>query len=308
MRSLRAKQLLMGIAGIALAFGTSSSARAQDTAPAPDAPQKAVVVRTLGPGGDAVRFMGFEAGIGGKTVTNAPFTATVSIQVSRTLADGNKIDRTTTGTIARDAQGRTRREMQFGAILDSTGGGAAPRAVFINDPVSGTTYILHPNSKTANQVPFRMLRRGMRPMVRAFRNDAGIAGKRELADQQAVRSDLGTQTINGVPAQGTRITRTIPAGQIGNEKPIVIVTETWYSPDLQTYVLRKTTNPLSGNTTFQLTNIQQGEPDPTLFQVPSDYTVKQPRMFYFRQRRGMQAPSQRNQTPDQQNQVPNQQN
>lgn len=300
MRSLRAKQLLMGIAGLALAFGTSSGARAQDTTPAPDASQKTVVVRTLGPGGDAVRFMGFEAGIGGKTVTNAPFAATVSIQVSRPLADGNKIDRTTTGTIARDTQGRTRREMEFGAMLDSAGGGSAPRAVFINDPVSGTTYVLHPGSKTASQVPFRMLRRGMRPMVRAFRNDAGT-GKREIADQQTIRTDLGTQTINGVPAQGTRITRTIPAGQIGNEKPIVIVTETWYSPDLQTYVLRKTTNPLSGNTTFQLTNIQQGEPDPTLFQVPSDYTVKQTRTFRFRGRRGGQSRSQQNQVPDQQN-------
>ena len=84
---------------------------------------------------------------------------------------------------------------------------------------------------------------------------------------------LGTQTIGGVSAQGTRTTRTIPAGQIGNEKPIVIVTERWYSPDLQMVVMSKRSDPRTGETVFQLTDVQLGEPDASLFQVPSDYTV-----------------------------------
>lgn len=253
--------------GLTLGVGT---AYAQDVPPPPPGGGQ-IMVRTFGPAGDAGGFMGFEAGIAGKTVTNAPFTATVSTETTRTLADGNKIDETVSGTFARDSQGRTRREMTLpGALLATATGGSTPHAVFINDPVGGTSYILHPNSKTADQVPFR----AMGKIRRAVRGELGV-GKR--FQNQTTTADLGTQTINGVLAQGTRITRTIPAGQIGNERPITIVTERWYSPDLQTYVMTKTTDPLTGNTTFQLTNIQRAEPDAALFQVPSDYTVNQRR-------------------------------
>jgi hypothetical protein len=91
------------------------------------------------------------------------------------------------------------------------------------------------------------------------------------------KEELGTQTINGVLAQGMRVTRVIPAGQIGNEKPITIVRESWYSNDLQTVVMSKRSDPWSGETTYTLTNIQRSEPDASLFTVPSDYTVTQGR-------------------------------
>ena len=90
----------------------------------------------------------------------------------------------------------------------------------------------------------------------------------------AVKTDLGTQTIEGVPAQGTRITRTIPAGQVGNDQPLVITTETWMSPDLKVLVMSKTSDPRMGETTYRLTNVLRDEPDPALFQVPSDYTIQ----------------------------------
>lgn len=289
MNTLRGKHIWIAGAALALA-GSLSVARAQETAPppppdAPGAPGPRVMVRTFGDAG-GMGFMGFEAGIAGKTVTNAPFSATVTTQITRTLSDGNKIDQTFTGTIARDSQGRTRRDMTLpGAVLASTTGGAAPHAVFINDPVAEVSYVLHPDSKIADQLPLRPFRR----IRRALRNDLGVGGKEKFADQ-AVTVDLGTQTINGVNAQGTRITRTIPAGQIGNEKPIIIVRESWYSPDLQTFVLRKVSDPLMGNTVFQLTDIQRSEPDAALFQVPSDYTVKQGRgrARFLRQRGGAQ--------------------
>jgi hypothetical protein len=88
------------------------------------------------------------------------------------------------------------------------------------------------------------------------------------------RESLGTQVISGVTAQGTRTTRTIPAGQMGNQAPIVITMEHWYSPELQTDVMRKETNPQFGETTFQLTNIVRAEPPASLFQVPSNYSIK----------------------------------
>ena len=92
--------------------------------------------------------------------------------------------------------------------------------------------------------------------------------------QNAKTEDLGQQTIQGVVAQGHRTTMTIPAGQMGNERPIDIVNETWYSPELQTTVRSKHSDPRFGDTTYELTNIERAEPDPMLFQVPSDYKVE----------------------------------
>lgn len=90
---------------------------------------------------------------------------------------------------------------------------------------------------------------------------------------------LGTRTVEGVEAEGTRTVTTIPAGEIGNEMPIEIVHERWYSPALQQLVMTRHSDPRFGETTYRLTNIVRSEPAPTLFQVPSDYTVKEmPRM------------------------------
>ncbi|MBO0862880.1 MAG: hypothetical protein J2P21_31160 [Chloracidobacterium sp.] len=90
---------------------------------------------------------------------------------------------------------------------------------------------------------------------------------------EANQESLGKQTIEGVEAEGTRVTFTIPAGQIGNDRPIVTVNERWYSPELQTVVLSKNSDPRIGETTYKLINIDRSEPDPSLFQVPADYTV-----------------------------------
>ncbi len=89
------------------------------------------------------------------------------------------------------------------------------------------------------------------------------------------KESLGTQTIEGVQAEGTRVTFTIPAGKIGNERPIVTVNERWYSPELQAVVMSKNSDPRMGETTYRLTNIVRSEPDSGLFQVPADYTIKE---------------------------------
>jgi hypothetical protein len=95
------------------------------------------------------------------------------------------------------------------------------------------------------------------------------------SDAEVNKESLGTQTIEGVQAEGTRVTFTIPAGKIGNERPIVSVNERWYSPELQAVVLSRNTDPRMGETTYRLVNISRAEPDPSLFQLPSDYTVKE---------------------------------
>jgi hypothetical protein len=91
---------------------------------------------------------------------------------------------------------------------------------------------------------------------------------------QRQTENLGTQVVNGVSATGTRTTETITAGAIGNQQPIQIVRETWVSVDLKVPVQIKTSDPRFGNMVMQLTNIVQGEPDASLFQVPSSYTIK----------------------------------
>ena len=109
---------------------------------------------------------------------------------------------------------------------------------------------------------------------------AGIAtAKATMADPafsegESRTENLGKQTIEGVVAEGTRTTTTIPAGQIGNERPIEIVSERWYSPDLQTIVLSKHRDPRMGESTYKLTNIRRTEPDKSLFEVPASYTIQ----------------------------------
>ncbi len=286
--SPRTNRIAAGISVLALAFiAIALPARAQSQTGAPPPPVDNIFYQRIGPGPVTaevgIGFVGFEAGIGGKTVTGAPFSANVTTQTTQTLADGNTIQHSTTGTFARDSQGRTRRDMTLPAIGPfAASGETPPHMVEINDAVAGVHYILDPSLKIAH----KMERRGRGkhanittsgPMSVPDDQSAGVAIAVQPGpnDQNEVTTaSLGTQTVNGVEAQGTRYTRTIPAGQIGNSKPITIVTERWYSPDLQMVVMNKRTDPMNGNSVTQFTDIQRGEPDPTLFQVPSDYTVK----------------------------------
>lgn len=99
------------------------------------------------------------------------------------------------------------------------------------------------------------------------------AQKVATENAQVTREDLGTQTMEGVLVTGTRMTRTIPAGKIGNEQPINIVTEVWTSPELKTVVMSKRSDPRTGEQTFRLTNITRAEPDASLFTVPADFRL-----------------------------------
>ncbi len=90
-----------------------------------------------------------------------------------------------------------------------------------------------------------------------------------------VKEQLGKQNIEGVEAEGTRTTVTIPVGEIGNERAIEIVSERWYSPELQLVVMTRHSDPRTGETTYKLTNINRAEPAKSLFEVPSDYTIKE---------------------------------
>lgn len=104
---------------------------------------------------------------------------------------------------------------------------------------------------------------------------AGYAIRTKPSPGNEVKEQLGKQIIEGVEAEGTRTTVTIPAGEIGNDRPIQIVSERWYSPELQLVVMTRHSDPRSGETTYKLTNINRAEPAKTLFEVPPGFTVKE---------------------------------
>jgi len=265
-------------------------------------------------GGDTVQFVSMEAGIAGKVVKGAPFSAEAVTETTQTLADGNRISKKSVAAQYRDSEGRTRRDMTMPAIGPLAASGDAPSFVMINDPVAGLTYHLDTKAKTARKLPpmpplvsfgpdtkaagvrMRMpadvkgqvsdkdakLAAEKNVMERIASDKAGILGIqagpqfniqiRDTPDEQKSES-LGKQTIDGIQVEGTRSTATIKAGEIGNDRDIEIVSERWYSPELQTVVMSRHADPRMGETVYKLTNIHRGDPMPSLFQVPSDYTM-----------------------------------
>jgi len=180
-----------------------------------------------------------------KLVKGIPFSANSVTNSTQTLADGTHITRNTTALIARDSEGRTRREQKLG----DTG---AP-IIFIQDPVAGVAYVLDTQALSVRKIPVRII---------------------ESPDPPVNNAPLSTQSIEGFLAEGTRLRKTIPANQAGNDQPLEVTSETWYSRDLQIVVMHRLADPRVGEVEYKLTGIQLGEPAESLFQVPKDYTVQ----------------------------------
>lgn len=111
-----------------------------------------------------------------------------------------------------------------------------------------------------------------------FSTTTSVAAFRTAAPKDAKEEDLGSRNIEGVEAKGKRSTFTIPAGEVGNEREMNVVSERWYSEQLKTYVMTKHSDPRFGETTLRLTNVRLSEPPATLFDVPADFTVQEPQM------------------------------
>ncbi len=257
---MKARNCAVGLlAGAFLLCGWTSFA--QDGPPRPRPGQFG------GPMGEGMELLGLEGWHMGKVVSGAPFTGTAVSEHTQTLADGSHITRTVQVTLSRDSQGRVRREGTLPAMGPMASSGQPNSFIFISDPVAGTSYALNPSQKTARKLPGPHSGEAWKGGPHGPEGDKSNTG--------VTTESLGTQTINGVSAQGTRLTRTIPAGQIGNDKPIVIVSERWYSPDLQVVVKSTHTDPRFGTETYSLTNVQRTEPAASLFAVPSDFTIKE---------------------------------
>jgi hypothetical protein len=225
-------------------------------------------------------------------VQGAPYSATMTNESVQILSDGTRIAQTGTGSVARDSEGRTRQDASLPAIGNLSAAGA-PHLVFIQDPVAQTAYTLNLTDKTAERMPalppklstsgpgpdiggkFLMHVEGPGP-AGAGPGAMGFMMQKEVVAGDGGKvstEDLGSQTMEGLEVTGVRTTRTIPAGEIGNDRPISIVTEVWTSPDLKTIISSKRTDPRMGKQTFQLTNVVRAEPDSSLFAVPPDFKI-----------------------------------
>jgi hypothetical protein len=252
--------------------------------------------RGPGPAPDAARLIGAVAGNPRSVVKSAPYSAEVVTETTQVLADGNRIRRTVTSKVYRDAEGRVRTEQSLAGLGMLAPNSAASQVVYINDPVAGANYALNVKEKTATKSSLRggppgppqaggppgMGRGQAMGAQRGFpgRGDAmGRGGPRPNgagrggADQNVKTESLGRQTIEGVAAEGTRTTFTIPAGQMGNDLALQVVSEAWYSPDLQITVMSRHSDPLAGETVYRLTNINRSAPAASLFQPPPDFAV-----------------------------------
>ena len=240
-----------------------------------------------------------------ETVTGAPYSAEAVTSVVQTLADGNRIVRESKADVARDRAGRTRREQglsMFGPMINASDDLGH---VQITDPETHTIIMLDTKNKTAHRIPTP----NIRVMTKVINGEttttfeaaapppppppppppslSGIPstlsvdqptffyayqGKAVMGKPKV--ETLGKQFMEGVEAEGTRTTFTIPAGQVGNELPINIVSERWLSPELKVLVMSRQSDPRFGETTYRLTNITRGEPSPSLFEIPPDFTVE----------------------------------
>jgi hypothetical protein len=270
------------------------------------AQEKGNVIYTTGAAG-IVAAGGFDGASG--PILGAPYSATITNESIQTLADGNRLVQTSTGSTARDSQGRTRQDTVLPPIGNLSAANA-PHLIFIHDPIAQTSYTLNLTEKTAQKMPALPPlgggTTGVGGTVVAMKVEGngaplpppdamattvaapgpGVFFEKHLSttgQDQGNTEDLGSETMEGVLVNGVRMTHTIPAGQIGNDRPITIVSEVWTSPDLKTVVYSKRSDPRMGEQTFRLTNIVRTEPSPSLFAVPADFKIVDgPQPIFYR--------------------------
>jgi hypothetical protein len=233
-----------------------------------------------------------------KTTVGRPYSAEAVTEMTQVLGDGNRIQNRASNRVYRDGEGRTRRE-----VLDDDG---TVVSISISDPVAHANYTLDPKAKVAFKAGGNIVYPLRTPAAGGVMVSNGVAGQATasatIAERQAVErqaaaaagggaatrmrtpapddpnvttEELGVQNIEGVSATGTRTTTVIPTGKIGNAQEIRIVSERWFSDELQVLVMTRHSDPRNGETVYRLRSILRAEPDQNLFTVPPDYTIQQ---------------------------------
>lgn len=227
--------------------------------------------------------------LAGISFDSGPFSGTIKTTFEQKLPDGNVIHAVIHTRDARDSAGRTLTQAAQGCTRGEDGLIQQRLSVQVNDSVAGTSasWSLGGNEvlKTVQvyhqqPAPPAVAVRPPQPSTPeelARQQKALQAIRAQQAELQKERKieDLGMKSINGVLARGTRTTRTIPAGEEGNEKPLVVVDERWQSKELGLVLYFISDDPRRGRTTEEYEELTVGEPDPALFAFPAGYTVQE---------------------------------
>jgi hypothetical protein len=211
----------------------------------------------------------FSSGINLRSVAGAPFSANVVSQSTQVLADGTPVTRETYGKMFRDSAGRTRSETE---LETSVAGVAVRRFVTIVDPVQGTSTVLDVAAKSATvfHLPSAPAVATSNLKLTAA-TQVGRAGVKQVIPPGF--ENLGIMMMEGFAVTGTRRAGASAASTAKSTLPNT-VTESWFSKELKVDLLVTRQGTQSANRTTKLTNITPGEPDPTVFQIPADYTVR----------------------------------
>ena len=230
--------------------------------------------------GQTLDFIGQEQAVG-PVVRDAPYAAESITTLTQTLGDGTRIERHLAGKVYRDTAGRVRREQTISGLAALDPSHDARTIVIIVDPVAGVTYTLDASRRVAlrTAIPSRALLGQPPPPPPPPPPPAGgvtdpaAPPPPRPAPTQPAEESLGRRPLDGLDAIGRRTRMTIPPGEIGNDRPIDVITERWESRDLRIVVRSRHDDPRTGAIDYRLTKIARGEPDRSLFSVPADYTV-----------------------------------
>jgi hypothetical protein len=283
---------VMAVVMVAGVIAAALSAGAQTGPELPPLPPPDLAPRVAGAGRMGGTVTMAVGGLDAMPVKGSPFCTTITTEHTQVFADGNRIHTLHTSNLCRDSDGRTRREADLNLM------GAGPKLpdtkiVTIVDPVAGFRYMLDPENKIARRAPVAMdpmsakqeVLPGKGAHVMVYEGSgAGRPGgdvffkqvfvKKPRDDEaKPVEQKLGDQIIEGIHVTGTRLTTTIPSGEVGNEQPMVVTSESWYSPELKATVMTKHNDPWAGELKTQFTNVNTSQPDASLFSVPSDYKI-----------------------------------
>jgi hypothetical protein len=191
------------------------------------------------------------------SLANAPFSATVNTESVRQLADGTTITLKNHRVIARDKAGRIFQERRL-LVPDDGKHESVLTQIEISDPVAHRLYICVPKDRVCQLEQFSAPDFAPPPVTGIATNQPGGPN----------RENLGKQTIGGLEVEGTLETAVIESGAIGNDSPLLVRREFWYSPELGVNLISRRQDPRFGIQNFDLSDIVLGEPDAKLFELP----------------------------------------
>jgi hypothetical protein len=212
---------------------------------------------------------GLMGGFGGNVVTGKPILATITITHTESLP-GNMISNTSTGTYARGADGSTYRDVKFSGIGPFAASGKVKEFAYIRNVTTGMEYIVNVTEGTYEAFPLRPRNGAQGPK----RGPGGSNPSDETVTDNPAGSYTDPVTSTVYPADDKLVTRTIPAGAIGNTNVIAITTERWFSAALEIVLENTHSDPRFGTTTYQLSSIGQS-PSASLFAPNPAFTQVQ---------------------------------